>query len=167
MEILIDGWRICGKAVITEQRKAEIVREFQLEFKPGTPSDIEQTADSVIIRHEYMDTVRTIRLAREHEDNLTPRPYGHSIGWYEGSTLVIDTIGYTPGVLTPHPGILHSDALHTVERVTANPADPSLDLEWTAEDAKYFRVPFSGGNHYIESLHPVNDYDCTPEKSNR
>ncbi len=26
--------------MITEQRKAEIVREFQLEFKPGTPSDI-------------------------------------------------------------------------------------------------------------------------------
>jgi hypothetical protein len=135
--------------------------------EPGTPTDIEQTADSVIIRHEYMDTVRTIRLAREHEDNLTPRPYGHSIGWYEGSTLVIDTIGFEPGVLTPHPGIMHSDALHMVERVTANPDDPSLDLEWTAEDAKYFKVPFSGSNHYIESLHPVSEYGCTPELSNR
>ena len=135
--------------------------------EPGTPTDIEQTEDSVVIRHEYMDTVRTIRLAREHEDNLTPRPYGHSIGWYEGSTLVIDTIGFESGVLTPHPGILHSDALHTVERITVNPDDPSLDLEWTAEDSNYFKVPVTGSNHYIESLHPVTDYDCTPEKSSR
>ena len=135
--------------------------------EPGTPTDIEQTNDSVTIRHEYMDTVRTIRLAREHEDNYAPRAYGHSIGWYEGDTLVIDTIGFEPGVLTPHPGILHSDALHVVERITVNPEDPSLDLEWTAEDENFFRLSFSGSNHYIESLHPVSEYGCTPERSNR
>ncbi len=135
--------------------------------EPGTPTDIEQTADSVILRHEYMDTVRTIRLAREHGDNLTPRLHGHSIGWYEGSTLVIDTIGFAPGVLTPHPGVLHSDALHIIERVTANPDDPSIDMEWVAEDNKFFKVPFTGSNHYTKSLYPVSEYGCTPEKSNR
>jgi len=134
---------------------------------PRTPTDIEQTEDSVIIRHEYMDTVRTIRLAREHDKVVTPRPYGHSIGWYEGSTLVIDTIAFTAGVLTPHPGTMHSDALHMVERVTLNPGNPSLDMEWMAEDPKFFKPPFRGGNHYIESLYPVTEYGCTPERSNR
>ena len=62
---------------------------------------------------------------------------------------------------------MHSDALHMVERVTSNPDDPSLDLEWMAEDSNYFRVPFSGSNHYIASLHPISEYDCTPERSNR
>ena len=33
--------------------------------EPGTPTEIEQYDDRVVIRHEYMDTVRTIRLARE------------------------------------------------------------------------------------------------------
>ena len=135
--------------------------------EPGTPTDIEQTTDRVVIRHEYMDTVRTVRLAREHAENPTPRVFGHSIGWYEGSTLVIDTVGFTPGVLTPHPGILHSDALHMIERITANPDGPSLDLEWTAEDPKYFKVPLTGSNHYVLSPYPVGLYGCTREHADR
>jgi hypothetical protein len=135
--------------------------------EPGTPTEILQFDDRVEIRHEYMDTVRTIRLGREHEDDLTPRPYGHSIGWYEGTTLVIDTIGFTAGVLTPHPGILHSDALHVVERLTVNPDEPSLDLQWTAEDPEYFNGAISGSTHYIPSLYAVSVYGCTPERANR
>lgn len=135
--------------------------------EPGTVTDIEQTEDRVILRHEYMDTVRTIRMAREHADNLTPRLYGHSIGWYEGSTLVIDTIGFAPGVLTPHPGVLHSNALHMIEKITVNPDDPSIDMEWVAEDNNFFKVPFTGSNHYTKSLYPVGEYHCIPEISNR
>ena len=135
--------------------------------EPGTPTDIEQYDDRVVIRHEYMDTVRTIRLAAEHDPALTPRPYGHSIGRYEGATLVIDTVGFEPGVLTPHPGILHSAALHVTERLTVNPDELSLMLEWTAEDPEFFTEPFSGANHYMPSLYAVSRYNCTPELSNR
>lgn len=135
--------------------------------EPGTPTDIEQYDDRVVIRHEYMDTVRTIRLAREHDPSPAPQPYGHSIGWYEGSTLVIDTMGFVPGVLTPHPGILHSAALHVTERLTVYPDEMSITLDWTAEDPEFFVGPFSGTNYYMPSLHPVSSYDCTPELSNR
>lgn len=135
--------------------------------EPGTPTDIEQHDDRVVIRHEYMDTVRTIRLAREHEPSPAPQPYGHSIGWYEGSTLVVDTIGFAPGVLTPHPGILHSAELHVTERLTVDPDEMSITLDWTAEDPEYFTEPFSGTNYYMPSLYSVSRYNCTPELSNR
>ena len=135
--------------------------------EPGTPTDIEQYDDRVVIRHEYMDTVRTIRLAAEHDPSMAPQPYGHSIGRYEGATLVIDTVGFEPGVLTPHPGVLHSAALHVTERLTVDPDEPSLMLEWTAEDPEYFTEPFSGTNYYMPSLYSVSPYDCTPERSNR
>ena len=135
--------------------------------EPGTPTDIEQYDDRVVIRHEYMDTERTIRLAAEHDPALTPQPYGHSIGWYEGSTLVVDTIGFAPGVLTPHPGILHSAALHVTERLTVDPDEMLITLEWTAEDPEYFIEPFSGTNYYMPSLYSVSRYNCTPELANR
>ena len=135
--------------------------------EPGTPTDIEQYDDRVVIRHEYMDTARTIRLAREHDSSLAPQPYGNSIGWYEGSSLVIDTVGFSPGVLTPHPGILHSAALHVTERLTVDPEAMAITLEWTAEDPEYFTEPFSGTNYYMPSLYSVSTYDCTPERSNR
>ena len=135
--------------------------------EPGTPTDIEQYDDRVVIRHEYMDTVRTIDLRREHPSSTPPRPYGHSIGWYEGSTLVVDTVGFAAGVLTPHPGILHSEALHVTERITVNPQELGLTVAWTAEDPSFFREPFSGTSYYMPSLYPVTGYDCTPQRANR
>ena len=135
--------------------------------EPGTPTDIEQYDDRVVIHHEYMDTVRTIRLAQEHAENLTPRQYGHSIGSYEGATLVVDTVGFTAGVLTPHPGILHSDSLHMMERITVDPEELGIVVEWTAEDPEFFTAAFSGISYFTPSLYPVSEYDCTPERANR
>ncbi|HVG56662.1 MAG TPA: hypothetical protein VM846_19635, partial [Vicinamibacterales bacterium] len=40
-------------------------------------------------------TFRTIYLdGRGHPKNVSPTYYGHSIGWWEGDTLVIDTVGF-------------------------------------------------------------------------
>ena len=136
--------------------------------EPGTPTEIEQTEQQVVIRHEYMDTVRTIPLGDvTRPANLEPRPYGYSIGWYEGSTLVIDTVGFGAGVLTPHPGVLHSDQLHVVERISLNSEEGTLELEWTVEDSLFFKQPLSGSNHYIPSLFSIELYGCVPEKAQR
>jgi hypothetical protein len=136
--------------------------------EPGTPTAIEQTDQQIIIRHEYMDTVRTIQLGtRDHPADLAARPYGHSIGWYEGSTLVIDTIGFVAGVLTPHPGILHSDQLHTVERISLDSEEGTMELEWVAEDPLFFNEPLTGSNRFISSQFSVEPYGCIEEKAQR
>ena len=57
---------------------------------------------------------------REHPEDPDPTWYGHSIGHWEGDTLVIDTVGFT-GVesfwfdFEGHP---HTLQLHTIERYT-------------------------------------------------
>jgi hypothetical protein len=50
--------------------------------------------------------------------NLRPSWYGHSIGRFEGNTLVVDTVGFKVGPLSmvDEFGTPHSDALHLVER---------------------------------------------------
>jgi Family of unknown function (DUF6152) len=144
---------------------ASIVRAWS---EPGTPTEIELDGDRLTIRHEYMDTVRTVDMStREHPQALTPTLYGHSVGWFEGSTLVIDTIGFTAGVLRPHPGVLHSDALHMVERLTADPEQTSLHVAWTADDAKYFTKPMSGEFTFAPTSYEVQRYNCTVEHANR
>ena len=131
--------------------------------EPGTPTEIEQQDDLVTIRHEYMDTVRTVQLGvSEHPSNLTPRFYGHSIGHYEGATLVIDTVGFTAGVLTPHPGILHSEELHTIERLTVDAEEGIMRLEWNAADPKYFKEPLRGTGTFLLSSFPVEEFGCIP-----
>jgi len=46
-----------------------------------------------------------------------PTYNGHSIGRWEGDTLVIDTIGIKETTWVDHVGLPHSDALHLVERI--------------------------------------------------
>lgn len=129
----------------------------------GTPTDIEQYADRVIIHHEYMDTERIISLGtRQHPADVTPSQFGHSVGWYEGSTLVIDTVGFTAGVLIPQPGILHSEALHMVERLTSMPLEGALELKWLAEDPEYFKSPIAGSGRFVLSPYPLAAYRCIP-----
>jgi hypothetical protein len=55
---------------------------------------------------------------RKHPAELDPTWFGHSIGWYEGDTLVIDTVGYNDKFWMDHRGHPHSEKLHTIERWT-------------------------------------------------
>ena len=55
---------------------------------------------------------------RSHPATLSPSYYGHSIGWWEGDTLVVDTIGFNEGFWLDRRGSPHTEQLHTVERFT-------------------------------------------------
>ena len=57
---------------------------------------------------------------RKHppEDVLIPSYFGDSIGWWEGDTLVVDTVGYNDKFWFDSRVTPHSEQLHTVERWT-------------------------------------------------
>jgi hypothetical protein len=79
---------------------------------------IVQRRDEVTLLYLLYNTVRHVRLNAPHPENLTPSWQGHSVGWYEGDTLVIDTIGIrvAPFSTVDAFGTPHSKALHVVER---------------------------------------------------
>jgi hypothetical protein len=77
-----------------------------------------------------------------HPPNITPSADGHSIGKWENDVLVVDTIGFVPGILigtTPHSG-----ELHVVERFSLDPATTTLKREVQAEDPLYWAAPYTG-----------------------
>jgi hypothetical protein len=56
-----------------------------------------QTKDSFVIWVEMVHDVRIVRMNAAHRtDGLKPW-MGDSIGWWDGDTLVVETIGYHPG----------------------------------------------------------------------
>ena len=64
-------------------------------------------------------TYRTIFMdGRVHPADLAPSYYGHSISWWEGDTLVVDSIGFNEGFWMDRRGSPHTDKLHTLERFT-------------------------------------------------
>ena len=46
---------------------------------------------------------------RSHPKDLTPTYYGHSIGWWDGDTLVIDTVGFNEGFWMDRDGLPHTN----------------------------------------------------------
>jgi hypothetical protein len=55
---------------------------------------------------------------RKHPEDPIPTWWGHSIGWWEGDTLVIDTVGYNDKFWFDSRGTPHTEQLHTIERWT-------------------------------------------------
>ena len=63
----------------------------------GAHEVIRHSDDEITFRHEIMDVERTIHLGMtEHAAGIEPSHFGHSIAWFEGETLVVDTALFAP-----------------------------------------------------------------------
>ena len=79
-------------------------------------------------------TYRTVYMdGRSHPKNLEPSFYGHSIGWWEGDTLAIDTVGYNEAFWLDRRGTPHTEKLHTLERFTRTDF-ATIKYELTVDD---------------------------------
>ncbi|MBF8305269.1 MAG: hypothetical protein HW398_457, partial [Acidobacteria bacterium] len=83
------------------------------------------------VRRIYVD-------GRGHPPDLRPTWMGHSIGRYDGDTLVVYTIGIKEGRRLDFQGHTHSDALHLVERIR-RVDQKSLEVEVTIDDPKAYK----------------------------
>ena len=75
----------------------------------------------------------------KHPEDWNPAWYGHSIGKWEGDTLVVDTVGFNDrGWLGVAP---QTEKLHVVERIT-RPDLGHLQADITIEDPGVLRAPW-------------------------
>lgn len=97
---------------------------------------IDVHADRVSFDFDWMGASRTVRLdATEHPRDLAPTLQGHSIGRWEGDTLVIETVGFVPHPEGAGFGVPASDGKRLIERLTLTADRSRLDYEFTVEDA--------------------------------
>jgi hypothetical protein len=127
------------------------------------PMRIVHLPDQVIILYEYMHNYRLIPTdGRDHPADILPSLMGHSVGRWEGDTLVIDTIGLTDRTWLDDHGNRHSDALHVIERFRRVSAD-QLWYEATIDDPKFYTKAWTNG--WMMPLAPpdweLGEYACT------
>jgi hypothetical protein len=79
---------------------------------------------------------------RKHPADPNPSWYGHSIGSWDGDTMVIDTIGYNDRFWFDFRGHPHSEKLHTVERWTRKDLG-TLENKITIDDPEMYSKPFT------------------------
>jgi hypothetical protein len=140
---------------------------------PGTPLSIMREKDRVILRFEWMDVRRIVYLnQREHPKSGPRSSLGHSIGHFEGETLVIETGNYAAGVLNqyveqpgqPTRGLLHSAALTSVERVHLDAARQRLVVEITLKDPEFYTREFDPWTiEFAPSDLKLEPFNCSPE----
>ena len=111
----------------------------------GPVNRITQNRDTIVLQYGQLGFTRTIHMnVKTHPPNIKASRGGHSIGRWEKDVLIVDTIGFAPGVLSPP--ILNSDKLHVVERFSLDPEKMMLTRSYTAEDPVYFKGQFSGSD---------------------
>ena len=95
------------------------------------------------IMSEWMGSFRQVFLdGRKHPADLEPTWFGHSIGWYEKDSLVIDTVGFNEKAWYNGRGMPRTQRLHTVERWTRRDAG-HMATEVLIDDPGTFSRPFS------------------------
>ena len=87
-------------------------------------------------REVYMD-------GRGHPADLVPTNYGHNIGWWDGDTLVIDSVGYNEDFWFERMGLPHTEAVHVTEYFRRT--DPAtVDYTWVMTDPDVYEAPVVG-----------------------
>jgi hypothetical protein len=84
----------------------------------------------------YMD-------GREHPEDLRPTYLGHSVGRWEGDTLIIDSVGFNEK-LWMRGSAPTTNQLHLTERIT-RPNLQTINYEVTFDDPGAYTAPWTGG----------------------
>ena len=163
---------------------------------PGVPQIINFTAEPVLflqnpkevtIIYQRGQVIRHVYMNEQHPANVKPTWMGHSIGHYEGDTLVIDTVGIDARSMTDEFGTPHTDKMRVVERyriikggpdlITADhiPADryfldPNnvvLQVIATIEDPGTFKAPYTVQQVYERSTRPFEESICQENNDDR
>ena len=134
-----------------EERLAnEVADHPHTQCLPGDPpiaggaapfiSKFVQTSELLVILMEDYPGFRQVFMdGRDHPQYPNPSWMGHSIGRWEGDTLIIDTVGFNDrGWLEVYP---RSEQLHIVERYTRTEYG-YMELEMTIEDPGVFNAPY-------------------------
>jgi hypothetical protein len=158
---------------IREQRTAQDSVDYPGAFcLPSNPAPIArsypykivQTEDLVVILYEAeVPGMRQIFLdGRKHPSpDTNPTWQGHSIGHWEGDTLVVDITNYNSLAWLTIGGAPHTEALHTVEHIRRLDLG-HLEVEITMNDPGAFIAPWT--RKFTATLAPkgeeVMEYVC-------
>jgi hypothetical protein len=98
---------------------------------------------------------------RGHPKDLNSNWMGHSIGHWEGDTLVIDTVGFNDRSWLDPQGHPHTEQMHVVERLR-RPDFGHLEIEFTIDDPGAYAKPwvFKRASE-LDVKDEVGEYVCT------
>jgi len=118
----------------------ELLTPYGVEFV-----DVRELQEIFVIDLGGPHTHRTIYLdGRTHPKDLEPTYYGHSVGLWDGDTLIVDSRGYNEAFWFDRTGLPHTEQLHMVERFTRTDSK-TIEYKVTIEDPGAYTRPWTTG----------------------
>ena len=104
---------------------------------------IELGKDEVVLRFDNTGDhgERVVHMTAAHPADVKPSLFGHSIGRWDGETLVIDTIGFPADSSGLGLNVPAGPRKHMVERLTLTEERTRLRYEVTVEDPDFLTAP--------------------------
>jgi hypothetical protein len=132
--------------------------------------EVTLSEDVITMRTEFYNAERTIHMGlTEHPEDTERTVQGHSIGWWEGETLVVDTRFFADHRSpVSNVGIPSGAMKHVVERYTLDDDGRRVSIEFMLEDPEYLAEPFTAdlALHYSPHLELIG-IPCDPEIATR
>jgi hypothetical protein len=133
----------------------------------GYPIQIMQNAKYLAFLFEQNTWFNIVYLdGRDHPKDLEPTWFGHSIGKFEGDTLVIDTVGFNGRTRLDTIGHPHSAKMHVIQRIKY--ADLNhLNYEVTIDDPVMYTRPWKNERIFtrMKPGEELIEYSC--EENNK
>ncbi len=135
---------------------------------PQYPYEFLITPGRVTINQEaWMQTRHIWTDGRRHPEDPDPTFMGHSVGHWEGGTLVADTVAIKDTVPLGM-GMGHSDKLHILERLHLKSDDPdTLIDEITVEDPEALEHPYTTtATYHRDRYGELLEFECAENDRN-
>ena len=131
--------------------------------------DLTQREETIVFRSEWFNEVRTIYMdGRGHPAPSERFTTGHSIGRWDGDTLVVDTANFADHRSPYQIGVPSGGQKHVVEQYRLTEDGTHVDLEFMLEDPEYLASPMTHSRQLIHSPHIEMFLSaCDPETTSR
>jgi len=130
-------------------------------------NEIQIDGESVSIRSEFFDSDRVVHMdGRPHPDVSERTRLGHSIGWWDGNVLVVDTRHFADHRSGNGNGVPGGAEKHVVERYALSADGALIEVDVFLEDPEYLAEPFVGSVQWgYAPEFELYRYECDPEIS--
>ena len=124
------------------------------------PIEFVQNESRILMVAELETQVRRVFIdGRGHPDGVFPTGTGHSIGTWEGDTLVIETTNYSENSIGLSMAVPSGTGKRVVERLRLSEDRKQLEVETRVEDPEYLAAPaaYAGAWLYRPSMQHSNE----------
>jgi hypothetical protein len=138
---------------------------FSRSINSPYPMQIVQNATHAALLFEQNTWFHVVPVdGSRHPADLEPTWFGHSVGTWDGDTLVVDTVGFNGWTRLDTVGHPHSDRLHLVQTFRRTDAD-HIEYTTTIEDPLTYTKPWTNTRVFTRSKGPLIEYSC--EENNK